>query len=77
MAKLWSTPLSLISDELHIRLRACHVLMQSFMAKVFHENTKDEAMRLIKNSIVACGISHFTWFDKAGGKVALPTTMTI
>lgn len=69
MAKLWATPLSLISDELHIRLRTCHVLLQNFEAKVFQENTKDLAMSLIKDSIIACGVTHFIWFDKAGGKV--------
>ena len=69
MAKPWPTPLCLISDELHIRLRTCHMLLQALESKVFRENTKEAAMKLIKDSMVSCGVTHFTWFDKAGGKV--------
>jgi hypothetical protein len=76
MAELWRTPYSLITDELHIRLRTCHVLLQNIEAKVFSSTTKESAMTMIKDSLVACGVTHFSWFDKAGGQVCMIMTLT-
>ena len=71
MANLWDSPLSMITDELHVRLRCCKMLLDAVEAEVFHRNSKATAQELILTSVIACGVSHFRWFDKAGGAVPI------
>jgi hypothetical protein len=69
MTKLFKTPLLLITDELHVRLRICGVLVEGLEAEVFRRNGLEEAKTLIRDSMVATGITHFTWFTKKGAQV--------